>query len=88
MSIARQGDTAILSGHCRVEDAEVLAGYFQSGANTVDVSACSALHGSVFQAILAFSPTMLGRDQTPAQMQPIWRAINQGQPGAHCADHD
>ena len=59
MGVTRSGDLLRLDGHCRVEDAEPLAGMLQAAPElAIDLSACEALHSAVFQVLLAFDPSI------------------------------
>ncbi len=61
MKTTRDGDVIALHGHCRVEDAEVLAGLLHGAPGvSLDVSACESLHSAVVQAILAFGVPVSG----------------------------
>ncbi len=66
MSVARDGDVIVLSGPCRVEDAEPLTALMQDAPQAcLDLSACEGLHAAVVQTILAFRPQIKGVARDP-----------------------
>ncbi len=61
MSVRLDGDMAVLSGECGLDDCErLLAGFSSGEARRVDLSQAGALHTAVFQVLLLFRPSVLG----------------------------
>jgi hypothetical protein len=61
MSVRVEADIAYLAGECRVEDAEPLLGFLQSGSSrVVDLTQATHLHTAVLQLLLAFRPHVVG----------------------------
>jgi hypothetical protein len=61
MSVRVDGEIAHLVGDCRVEDAEPLLTFLQSGADrAVDLTEAAHLHTAVVQMLLAFRPQVIG----------------------------
>ena len=61
MSVAVDSDRIVVAGVARVEDAEPLANaLIASPDRTVDLSACTDLHGAVLQVLLVFAPKVVG----------------------------
>jgi hypothetical protein len=66
MTILKDGSVIRLRGVCRVEDAEPLTALLQGVSDsTLDLSACEGAHAAVIQAILAFSPKIIGVPDDP-----------------------
>ncbi len=79
MNIVRDGDVVALHGHCRVEDAEVLASLLHDTPGvTLDVSACESLHSAIVQAILAFDVPVVGRPVDPFLASLLVAALARG----------
>jgi len=67
MSVTVGSDLIVIAGVARVEDAEPLANaLIGSPDRTVDLSACSALHGAVLQVLLDFAPQVVGSVGNPS----------------------
>lgn len=67
MSIAVGSDRIVIAGVARVEDAEPLANaLIAAPETTVDLSACSDLHGAVLQVLLVFAPKAIGYVGNPS----------------------
>ena len=67
MSIALDSDRIVIAGVARVEDAEPLANaLIASPDRTVDLSACTDLHGAVLQVLLIFAPNVVGSVGNPS----------------------
>ena len=61
MSVHLDGDTVVLEGVCRVEDAEPLLRWLQAEpGRIVDLSAVEHLHAAVLQVLMAFRPSLKG----------------------------
>lgn len=61
MSVTLEHEIAYLIGDCRVEDAEPLLAYLQSGTErAVDLTAAGHLHTAVVQLLIAFKPHVIG----------------------------
>ncbi len=66
MTVRLDDQVIRLEGACYLEDAEALTALLQTaGPCSVDLSACTALHGAVVQAILALRPVVIGIPQSP-----------------------
>lgn len=61
MSVRLETEIVHLTGDCRVEDAEPLLGFLQSGPDrVVDVREAGHLHTAVVQVLLALKPQVIG----------------------------
>ena len=61
MSVRLTGDTILLEGDCRVEDAEPLLRWLQEDrGRVVDRTDAGHLHTAVFQILLALRPSVRG----------------------------
>lgn len=61
MSVRLDGEAALLRDDCHVEDAETLTALLSSGAVlAVDIADCRKMHAAVLQALLAFTPDIVG----------------------------
>ena len=66
MSIRLDGTTIRLAGACHLEEAETLASLLATAPDaTVDLAACTQLHGAVLQALLALRPPLAGAPADP-----------------------
>lgn len=67
MSVDIEGDRIVLAGRCRVEDAEALLGALQAHQRSaIDLSACTGLHGAVFQVLCAARRALAAAPADPA----------------------
>jgi len=67
MSVAVDSDRIVVAGVARVEDAEPLANALIALPDrTVDLSACTDLHGAVLQVLLVFAPEVVGSVGNPS----------------------
>jgi anti-anti-sigma regulatory factor len=61
MSARLDGNTVILEGQCRVEDAEPLLGWLQADrSRVVDLRDAEHLHAAVLQVLMALRPPVKG----------------------------
>ena len=60
MSVTVEFDRIIIEGVARVEDSETVANALAAPETTVDLSACTDLHGAVLQVLLIFAPKVVG----------------------------
>ena len=66
MPLRLHEQTATLTGTVTVDDAETFTSWLRSTtAPSVDLSDCTHLHTAVFQAILAFAPTVTAGPTEP-----------------------
>ncbi|MHB8284145.1 MAG: hypothetical protein ACYDD1_05665 [Caulobacteraceae bacterium] len=66
MTVALAEDMIVLTGLCRVEDAEPLTALLQASPEAaLDLAACEGLHAAVVQAILAFQPEIRVKPADP-----------------------
>ena len=63
MTVRLDANVVRLEGPCRVEEAEVIVGLLQAEERMVDLSRCQSLHGALVQALLAFSPPLVGEPE-------------------------
>lgn len=84
MTVAVESDRIVIDGVARVEDAEPLANaLIASPERTVDLSACTDLHGAVLQVLLVFAPKVVGGAGNPsleAWLTPLLTAKFQTKP--------
>ena len=67
MSVTVDGDRVVIAGMARVEDAEPLANALIASPDlTVDLSACTDLHGAVLQVLLVLGPHVVGNVGNPS----------------------
>lgn len=65
MTVTRQDNAIVLNGDCGVEDVEALVGHLESQAELpVDVSAATAIHTALWQALMVFRPTIIGTENS------------------------
>jgi hypothetical protein len=66
MSVVLTGNTIVLSGHCGVEEAEMLVSLIQTHPTAiVDLSESSHLHSALWQALLLMAPPVSGEPADP-----------------------
>ena len=90
MSVTLSGDTIVLVGAARVEDAETLVALLQAGPRRrVDLARAGPLHTAVVQVLLALRPGLEGAAADPftaAWLVPLLERAADGVAGPPVAD--
>lgn len=77
MTVRLEASAIILSGNCGVEEVEDLVTQMQSRPELpVDVSAATAIHTALWQAMLVFRPSIVGAAASSAVPETLWRVVN------------
>lgn len=65
MSVEARAEVILLTGECRLEDAEPLAAALAERMRPVDVSQCREAHAAVVQALLSLGAEVVGTPADP-----------------------